>query len=494
MGDHQQGARPRVEQVLHRRQHVGVDVVGRLVEDQHVRLGQQHQQQLQPPLLAAGQLPHPRRQVRAGEPEPLQQLRRGQLATVHDVAGPGPGQHLADAVAGDLRQRVELLVEHGQPDRLAALHPPGGGAHRAGDQPQQRRLADTVGAQDRGAFAGRDAPLDAAQHLLVAIADARVDQVHDVLAESRGGQPVEFQAVAQRRHVLDQLVGGVDPELRLRRPGRRAAAQPGQLLAHQVLPLRLDGGRLPVALHPLQHVGRVTALERLDDPVVHLPGGGRHLVQEPPVVGDHEEAARVARPACLQMLREPGDPLHVEVVGRLVERDHVPVADQQRGQRDPAPLTTAQRVDRGVEVEVGDQAGQHVPDLRVGRPHVVGQLPHDRPAHRHAGRQLVGLAEHPDPDAAAPAHPAGVRFDPTGEQPQQRGLAVAVAPDDADPVALVDPEGHRVEDHPGRVLQMQRLGPEQKSHRSRVGPNPRRESPPRHPATCVVAHRPRRQR
>jgi hypothetical protein len=41
--DNEQGARPGVEQVLHRNQHVGVEVVRWLVENQHVRLVQENE-------------------------------------------------------------------------------------------------------------------------------------------------------------------------------------------------------------------------------------------------------------------------------------------------------------------------------------------------------------------------------------------------------------------------------------------------------------------
>ncbi len=46
VADDEQRAGERVEQVLHRGEHVGVEVVGGLVEDEHVRLVQQDEQQL----------------------------------------------------------------------------------------------------------------------------------------------------------------------------------------------------------------------------------------------------------------------------------------------------------------------------------------------------------------------------------------------------------------------------------------------------------------
>ena len=45
VGDHNQRARPSVEQVLHHGEHVGVEIVAGLVHDEHVRLVEQDEQQ-----------------------------------------------------------------------------------------------------------------------------------------------------------------------------------------------------------------------------------------------------------------------------------------------------------------------------------------------------------------------------------------------------------------------------------------------------------------
>ena len=74
--DDEQRAGEGVEQVLDRGEHVGVEIVCRLIEDEHVRLGQKDEQQLQPPLLPAREVLHRRRQVRIRESEPLEQLAR----------------------------------------------------------------------------------------------------------------------------------------------------------------------------------------------------------------------------------------------------------------------------------------------------------------------------------------------------------------------------------------------------------------------------------
>ncbi len=244
------------------------------------------------------------------------------------VAVAQAAQHVRDAVVGDRRQAFGLLVEHRQPNRLPALDASGVRRDGAGDQAEQGGLAGAVGSDDAGAFAGGDAPFDIAQHRMVVKRDRHVEQVDDVFSEPRGGQLGQLDAIAQRRHVGDQLIGGLDAKSGLRGPRGGAAAEPGQLFAHQVLPLGLGGGGHPVALDALQHVSRVPALKRLDDPVVHLPGHGGDLVEEPAIVRHQQQPAGVARPALLQVADQPGDAFDVQMVGGLVEGDDVPIAGQ----------------------------------------------------------------------------------------------------------------------------------------------------------------------
>ena len=104
-----QRARPAVEQVLDNRQHVGIQVVARLVQNKHVRLVQDRQQQRQATAL-------PTRKVADAAPELLRRkaqalaklLGRGLLA-VDDVILLIVAQHLADRVAHVGLELLELL-------------------------------------------------------------------------------------------------------------------------------------------------------------------------------------------------------------------------------------------------------------------------------------------------------------------------------------------------------------------------------------------------
>ena len=80
--------------------------------------------------------------------------------------------------------------------------------------------------------------------------------------------------------------------------------------------------------------------------------------------------------------------------------------------------------------------------------------------------------------AAASRHAAGVGLHAAGEDAQQRRLAVAVAADDADPVALVDADRDRLEDGLGREVERDRTRrrgdvPPQKSRRRSAASRPR---------------------
>ena len=213
-----------------------------------------------------------------------------------------------------------------------------------------------------------------------------------------------------------------------------------------VLALLLGGLGGLGALDALQHVGRVPALELLDLPVVHLPHAEADLVEEPAVVRDDEQRARLPRPAALEVVGQPGDGVDVEVVGGLVEHEHVEVADEHAGEVHATTLPAGELADSAVPGDVGDEAADDAADPRVRRPRVLGHVADDRVGDGGLRVERVGLLERADGDPAAPHDAAGVGLERTCEQREQRRLAVAVAADDADAVALVDPERDRVED------------------------------------------------
>jgi len=67
-------------------------------------------------------------------------------------------------------------------------------------------------------------------------------------------------------------------------------------------------------------------------PVGQFPGPVAHRVQEPAVVGHRDQRLRPRG----QVLGQPVDSLDVQVVGGFVQEQQVVLADQHRGQRNPA--------------------------------------------------------------------------------------------------------------------------------------------------------------
>ena len=283
---------------------------------------------------------HQRAALLAAEPEALAQHPRGQL-------GPSPSR----ARPLDRLDRLEhaqlardlgrVLREERELDRRAARDLTRRRLQLTREQLHQRRLAGAVDADDRDAVAGPEPPGRVAQQHLLAERDRHALGVEHLVAEPRAREAQQLGAVARLGLVGDQRVGGLDPELRLRGARRRAAPQPGELLAQQLLAALLARGGLPRPLGTREHVRRVAALVLVHGGVRDLPRERADGVQEPAVVGDDEHRAAARG----EMAREPVDALDVEVVRRLVEQQQLGVVEQRLGQRDPAPLAARERRD-----------------------------------------------------------------------------------------------------------------------------------------------------
>ena len=104
----------------------------------------------------------------------------------------------------------------------------------------------------------------------------------------------------------------------------------------------------------------------------------------------------------------------------------------------PSPSSTSRTVGVGGPLVVGGSRGRRSAASTTSRT-------------RAPGGQRVALGQVGQVQPAEPADPAAVRGADAGEDVQQRGLAAAVEPDHADPVAARDAQRHRVQQHPGRV-------------------------------------------
>jgi hypothetical protein len=160
----------------------------------------------------------------------------------------------------------------------------------------------------------------------------------------------------------------------------------------------------------------------------------------------------------------------IEVVGRLVEREHVGAAEQRAGQGDPAALAERQRGDRlGQRRQLERHRDRG--DLVVGDPVAHEHRPHRRRRVEH--RLLRDVLER---EVALPGHQARVRDQrrivaahrAMHDDLEQGRLAGAVRADHPDPVAIVDGERGAVQ-HPARAESLlEALDGEDRRHDSRA--------------------------
>ena len=437
MRDEQQRARPAIKQVFDRCEHIDVQIVSRFVEDEHVGFFQQDEHERQASLLPARQIAHRLVQIGIRETKPFEQLFGGLVAPVEHDGMSEASHDLAHAVVAVRSQLVEVLREHCELHGLADLHVSARRPQLLLDHVQQRGLACAVAAHDADAVAGADEPLDAVQHGVVAVAHRHVLHVDDLLAQTLHGHALELELVAQRRDVGDELLRCFDAELLLGRTRLRTTREPCELAAQLVLPTLLGHACHAVALDALHDVGREPAFERLDALVVHFPHARAGLVEEPAVVRYDEQGTLTFTPARLQMLCQPIDGTYIQMVRGLVEHEGVPVTHEQSRQIDTATLTARKRSDRRLPVDVSHDTCDDATNARATCPFIFGQVTHDGPTDRIVVGQFVDLRKHADGNVVGPDNASAVGFEQTTEQRQQRRLAVAIAADDADALAVV---------------------------------------------------------
>ena len=180
-------------------------------------------------------------------------------------------------------------------------------------------------------------------------------------------------------------------------------------------------------------------------------------VEQPAVVADDEHGVRIAREEGL----EPDRALEVEVVGRLVEQQHVGPREEHRGQRHPHPPAAGElgagaapgprrrsrgpfRIDAGarlgrMRVDVGE-AGVDLADPVRRRSACSASASSAARSMSAASTVSIRLSRVAGASCATPPMRArfGTSISPpssaqlAADQPEERGLAAAVAPDESD--------------------------------------------------------------
>ena len=286
MGDEQERAAERLERVLERLARVEVEVVGRLVEDQDVRLRRHQHRQREPPALAARQSRQRLLGLGAREQEAPEQGAR--------PAGREPGGALGGLERGArraellrvLREVAELHVVPGaQPARLERAAP--------GERLDQGRLADAVGADERHVLAALEPELAVLEQRPAGHLEPRVVELeHHAAGALRGGEAEAERAVVARV-ALDalHLLQALDARLGLARLGRLVAEALDEALhAGDLALLLLDRlAQRDLARRQLAAPGVPGTREEARPARLQLEHRGADRLQEPAVVGDEDD-------------------------------------------------------------------------------------------------------------------------------------------------------------------------------------------------------------
>ena len=323
-------------------------------------------------------------------------------------------------------------------DRLAQLDRAAVGLNLAREQPQERRFARAVAADDADAVRPQHAVGEVRKERPPVIPLRHVLERDDLFAEPARGRGQLHRAVALRRFLVFEGLIAVDALLALGAAGLAAAQDPFALDAQDRLPLALGRlGHLRALLAQLQIAGviRLVVIElaarELRD-VVH------DALKKVPVVRHHDEPALIPPQPVLQ----PGDHLRVKVVRRLVEHQHVRRMDERRAQSRAAAFAAGERADAPVRLAEAELRQHRLCLVFVQRAelrrHAGEDLLQDRPVvvHLRVLRQIAHLQVRPARDVPA------VRLHEPGQHLQKRRFAGAVDADDAGLVPLVEIKIH----------------------------------------------------
>ena len=275
----------------------------------------------------------------------------------------------------------------------------------------------------------------------------------------------------QRGHGLGQRFERVlFLEFHLALGGPRLGGRRGALGRLLFLGLDLLARQIGAALR--QHVAiaagifgpAAVALRR--DHAAHQP------IEEIAVMADQQHGAGIVADHLLEHVER----FQVEIVGRLVEHQQVRRLRQRPRQHQAAALAARQFAERRARLLARKQKVLHVADdvLRLAADHdAVAAAAGQRVGDGDVGIEAVAmLVERRDRQRRAEPDRAGVRRQHAGQQIDQRGLAAAVRPDDADAVAALDADRKVADDRAPAIALADAFSP--RSPARRTAPRNRR--------------------
>ena len=242
-------------------------------------------------------------------------------------------------------QAITQLLDVGDLDGLAQHHFAAVRGFLAGHQLEQRGLARTVAADDTddGTLGNGEGQVVEQQLVLETLGD--VVQLDDLVAQTRSRRNVDLVGLVALLEITGlHFLEAVETRLALGLTALGILANPLQLLLDGLVARGfLLGFLLQASVLLLQPRG-IVAFEGNALATVELENPARDIVEEVTVVGDGDHGAGVIVQEALQ----PGDGLGVQVVGRLIQQQHVGAREQQAAEGDTAAFTTGQHADIGI--------------------------------------------------------------------------------------------------------------------------------------------------
>ena len=366
MADQQHGARVILQQRFEQFQRVDVEVVGGLVEHQHVRRLAEQSRQQQAIAFAAGQRFHRRPRAFRWKQE-VAEVGHDVLARAVDLDKIGTGRD-------GLRNRalfIELhtkLVVVGHRQFGAAAHLAGIGLHLAEDEFDQRGLAGAVRTDQADLVAAQYAAGKILDDLALAQAFVDVLEFRHELPRAlalRHGNGNLAESLPPCRAFQAQAFEPAHAAFVARAPRLDALADPHLFLRQQLVELlvvhRFHRELLGLALFVCGEAAGI----KTQPAAIEFGNGGDGAVEEGAVMGhDKHRAGKVGH-----HVFQPDDRFHVEVIGRLVEYQQLRIARQRARQGHAFAQAAGQRIDARVLLQA--EARQHGFDAVLDLPAVV---------------------------------------------------------------------------------------------------------------------------
>src|SRR6516162_7368069 len=316
------------KRLLERAQRVDVEIVGRLVEQQHVGSGFEHLSEMHAVTLAAGELPHFFLLIGALEIE-----RRAIGARVHlalaELELIEPAGNLLPYCLLAV-ERIARLIDISKLNRIADVDRSRVRLVLRRDHAKQRRLARPVRADHADDPARRQFEGQIVDQQIAAEALCQILEVDHVLAETLGDRDDDLRGLGLfLAGFLEQFLVAFVTRLGLGLPRAWRSSDPFLLAGERALARFLFTAFLLQALLLLHKPGGVIALVGNTAAAIELENPAGDVVEKIAVVGHDQDGAWIVA----QMAFEPHHRLGVQMVGRLVEQKQIRLLQKKPAKR-----------------------------------------------------------------------------------------------------------------------------------------------------------------